>query len=217
MAFSYCKLIIAKVEIIISLNILLYTIKCDILLYRILLYNKIKMENKKLMKRKLISKTYLKDVNKYELNIYFDKENYYLSVKKFIDVKKPFVLQSGLCVIDNGYYMVEVIPKEENYTMRIYFNEKKERVQYYFDITLENGLDEESNIPYYDDLYLDITIDKEGKIKVLDEDELLDALNKKEISKKEFDLANRTKDLLLDSIKNKNNKYMGLDLECYLN
>lgn len=169
------------------------------------------------MNRKLISKTYLKDINKYELNFHFDKEDCYLAVKKFIEVEKPFILQSGLCLIDNGYYMAEVIPKNENYTMRVYFNEKKERVEYYFDITLKNGLDEESNIPYYDDLYLDITIDKEGRINVLDEDELLDALNKKEISKEEFDLANRTKDLLLDSIKKKNNEYMKLNLEKYLN
>lgn len=168
------------------------------------------------MRKKLISKTYLKDVNKYELNIYFDKEDYFLSVKKFIDVEKPFILESGLCLIDNGYYIVEVIPKKENYAMRVYFNEKKKRIEYYFDISLENGLDGESNIPYYNDLYLDITINREGKIKVLDEDELLDALNKKEITKEEFNLANKTKELLLDSIKNESNKYMKLDLEKYL-
>lgn len=34
------------------------------------------------MRRKLISKTYLKDVNKYKLDIYFDKDDYYISVKK---------------------------------------------------------------------------------------------------------------------------------------
>lgn len=168
------------------------------------------------MRKKLISKTYLKDVNKYELNIYFDKKDYFLSVKKFIDVEKPFILESGVCLIDNGYYIVEVIPKRENYAMRVYFNEKKKRIEYYFDISLENGLDEESNIPYYNDLYLDITINREGKIKVLDEDELLDALNKKEITKEEFNLANKTKELLLDSIKNESNKYMKLDLEKYL-
>ena len=82
------------------------------------------------MRKKLISKTYLKDVNKYELNIYFDKEDYFLSVKKFIDVEKPFILESGLCLIDNGYYIVEVIPKKENYAMRVYFNEKKKLCWY---------------------------------------------------------------------------------------
>lgn len=168
------------------------------------------------MNRKLISKTYLKDIKKYKINLYFDKEDYYLSVKKFIDVEKPFILQSGICVINNGYYMVELLPKTENYVMRIYFNEKKERIEYYFDITLKNGLDEVSNIPYYDDLYLDIIITGEN-IKVLDEDELLNALNERKITKNEFDLANKTKDLLIESIKNKNNKYINLELEKYLN
>lgn len=168
------------------------------------------------MKRKLISKTYLRDVNKYILKIYFNREDCYICVKKIIDVKEPFILDSGRCLIDNGYYIVEVIPKHENYTMRVFINDKKEILEYYFDISLENGLDEESNIPYYDDLYLDITINKEGKIKILDEDELLDALNKNEITKEEFNLANKTKDLLLDSIQNKNNKYINLKLEEYL-
>lgn len=168
------------------------------------------------MNRKLISKTYLKDVNKYELNFYFDNKDYYLAIKKFINVEKPFILQSGVCLIDNGYYMAEVIPKKENYIMRIYFNEKKERIEYYFDVTLKNGLDEKSNIPYYDDLYLDVTINRNREVKVLDEDELLEALNRKEISEDEYNLANKTKESLLESIINKNNKYMDLDLEEYL-
>lgn len=168
------------------------------------------------MNRKLISKTYLKDVNKYELNFYFDNKDYYLAIKKFINVEKPFILQSGVCLIDNGYYMAEVIPKKENYIMRVYFNEKKERIEYYFDVTLKNGLDEKSNIPYYDDLYLDVTINRNGEVKVLDEDELLEALNRKEISEDEYNLANKTKESLLESIINKNNKYMDLDLEEYL-
>ena len=167
------------------------------------------------MRKKLISKTYLKGVNKYKLDIYFNNEEYYISVKKIIDIEEPFILPTGLCVIDNGYYIVEVIPKNENYAMRVFFNEKKERLEYYFDISLENGLDEESKIPYYDDLYTDITIGK-GKVTVLDEDELKEALNKNEISEKEFNLVNETRNLLIESIKNNNNKYMNLDLESYL-
>lgn len=65
------------------------------------------------MRKKLISKTYLRDVNEYELMIYFDKEDYYISVKKIIDIKKPFILSNGLCVMDKGYYVVETIPKKK--------------------------------------------------------------------------------------------------------
>ena len=167
------------------------------------------------MRKKLISKTYLRDVNKYKIVIYYDKEDYYLSVKEIINIENPFVLSNGLCLIDNGYYIVEVIPKNENYAMRVYFNEQKKRLEYYFDISLENGIDEESRIPYYDDLYTDITITN-GITKVLDEDELEEAYKSQRITKNEYELANKTKEELLESIKNKNNKYMHLDLESYL-
>lgn len=167
------------------------------------------------MREKLISKTYLRDVNKYKLEIYYDKEDYYLSIKKILNIEKPFILENGLCLIDNNYYIVEVLPKNENYAMRVYFNEKKERLEYYFDISLKNGLDEETRIPYYDDLYTDITVVQEN-IEVLDEEELEEALNMGKISKAEYNLANETRDKLLQSIKNKNNKYMNLNLERYL-
>lgn len=168
------------------------------------------------MKRKLISKTYLRDINRYKLDIYFDQEDYYICVKKIIQMDEPFILPTGLCLINNGYYIVEVLPKKENYAMRIFFNEKKERLLYYFDITLKNGLDEETKIPFYDDLYLDVTLVND-EIGILDEDELLDALKQKIISKDEFDLANQTKELLIESINTKNNKYVNLNLESYLN
>lgn len=167
------------------------------------------------MREKLISKTYLRDVNRYKLEIYYDKEDYYLSIKKILNIEKPFILENGLCLIDNNYYIVEVLPKNENYAMRVYFNEKKERLGYYFDISLKNGLDEETRIPYYDDLYTDITIVQEN-IEVLDEEELQEALNMGKISKAEYNIANETRDKLIQSIKNKNNKYMNLDLERYL-
>ena len=92
--------------------------------------------------------------------------------KKF----KPCILPTAECLIDNGYYIVEVIPKNENYAMRVFFNEKKERLMYYFDITLGNGLDLDTLIPYYNDLYLDIIVVNK-KIKILDENELQEALS----------------------------------------
>ena len=167
------------------------------------------------MRKKLISKTYLRDVSKYKLDIYYDNDEYYLSVKKILKTMSPFILENGLCLINDNYYIVEVLPKFENYAMRVYFNEKKERLEYYFDISLKNGLDEESKIPYYDDLYTDITVNN-GNIEVLDEDELKEALDYRNISKEEYDLANVTKEKLLQSIKENNNKYMNLNLESYL-
>lgn len=167
------------------------------------------------MERKYSSKIFLDIAKEYEINIYYDKEDYYLIVKKFKKVIEPFITLNGNCLLDDGYFIVEIIPKNENYAIRIFLNDKKETLEYYFDITLRNGLDEESNIPYYDDLYLDITV-KDNKIEILDENELQEALNNKEITKEQFDLANKTKDELVKTIKNKTNKHMNLDIKKYL-
>ena len=90
-------------------------------------------------------------------------------------------------LLDNNYYIVEIIPKKENYALRIFLNEKKEVVEYYFDITKHNGIDEISNVPYFDDLYTDITI-KKGIVNVIDEDELIDAFNNNLITKEDVEL-----------------------------
>lgn len=167
------------------------------------------------MRKKLISKTYLRGVNKYELKIYFNLEDCYISVKKIIDIKEPFILSNGLCIIDNNYYIMEVIPKNENYAMRVFFNNKKEILEYYFDVSLENGVDKEAGIPYYDDLFIDVTKIKD-KVEVLDEDELKEALDNNEISITDFELANKIRDILLEQINNGNNRYMNMNLEQYL-
>ena len=162
------------------------------------------------MRKKLLSKTYLRDVRKYEIKFNISNDEYYYCVKRFIDLD-PFIVSDGTVLMDTGFYMLELIPLKENYSMRVYFNEKKEILQYYFDVSLENGLDEETKIPYYDDLYNDVTYAC-GKIDVLDEDELEDALNKKLISKKEYDLANEVTKKLVHELKTKTNKYMNMNL-----
>ena len=114
-------------------------------------------------------------------------------------------------------FLGNVFMSEKNPNDIQILNEKnsKSSIQYVFDITYKNGLDEETNIPYYEDLYLDITV-KNDKIEVLDEDELQEALDNKEITKEQFDLANKTKDELIKTIKNKTNKHMNLDIKKYL-
>ena len=119
----------------------------------------------------------------YNLKIFY--KDYYYAVKEIIKVKDPFVISSGLCLIDNGYYIMEIIPKNEHYSIRVYFDENKNILEYYIDISLENGIDE---------------------------DELEEALNKNIISKEDYLLAYRTKDKLLEEIKNKSNKYLNMNL-----
>ena len=169
------------------------------------------------MKRKIISSTYLRDVDKYQIKIFLDEDDYYVSIKKLIKVKEKFIIKNNICVMDDNYYVVEYVPKYENYAMRIFLDDKKNPLEYYFDICKNNGLLEDIKIPYYDDLYLDVTyLCSNKKIDVLDEDELLDGFKNGYITKEELDMIYNVKDKLIMEIKNKINKYMNIDFKKYL-
>ena len=167
------------------------------------------------MRKKLLSKTYLRDALKYEIKFFVGGEKCNIAVKKLIKLKGPFVISSGKTLMDDGYYIVEVVPHDENYGMRVYLDNNKKILQFYFDISLGNGVDEETKIPYYDDLFTDVTI-TDGEVAVLDEDELLEALNSGRISQEDFNLANRATEKLLEEIKNGTNEYMKMDFESLL-
>ena len=78
---------------------------------------------------------------------------------------------------------MEIVPLHENYCIRIFVDNKRNIILYYFDITFQNGFDNLKNSIYYDDLYLDV-IKQEKNIKVLDENELIEALENGKINKK---------------------------------
>ena len=99
--------------------------------------------------------------------------------------------------------------------MRLFLDDNKKPLEYYFDICKNNGLDKESLVPCYDDLYLDITV-LDGNINILDKDELDEAFNNKDITNDDYELVMRIKDKLLGEIKDNSNKYMNRDYSKYL-
>lgn len=171
------------------------------------------MERKKVrnMRKRLLSKTYLRDVSEYIITFDFTNDYYYLSKKKIIKTI-PSVLSNGLKVVDNGYYILEILPKNENYAIRVYFDNNKNIIEYYIDITNGCGIEEESKVPYYDDLYLDITITNR-QIEVLDQNELENAFSNKLIDINTYNKAIKTKDKLLEEIKNNCNKYLSMNMK----
>ena len=167
------------------------------------------------MRKKLLSKTYLRDVEEYILTLDFTNKDYYLAKKKIIKTT-PFTLSNGPKIIDNGYYILEILPKNENYAIRVYFDNNKNVIEYYIDITNGGGIDDESKVPYYYDLYLDITITN-GNIEVLDKDELENAFSNKLIDINTYNKAIITKDELLKEINKHSNKYLSMDMKKLLN
>jgi predicted RNA-binding protein associated with RNAse of E/G family len=111
--------------------------------------------------------------------------------------------------------VLEVVPKNENYAMRLFLNEKKEPLEYYFDISKNNGIEKDSLVPSYDDLYLDITY-MDGMIKIIDEDEFLEAYDNGDISEEDYNLVLSVRDKLLDELENGTNEYMNRNYNEYL-
>ena len=94
------------------------------------------------------------------------------------------------CILDSGYKWLGVYPKGESYAITGLYNKNNELVEFYFDMTKENGM--ENGIPYIVDIYLDLVITPNNEKYILDEDELEEALNEKILGKAEFDLAYET-------------------------
>jgi predicted RNA-binding protein associated with RNAse of E/G family len=76
------------------------------------------------------------------------------------------------------------------------YDDKKRIVEWYFDITRKNSIDENNN-PYCDDLYLDVALMPDGHIVILDEDELQEAYNNEKITKNEYEMAFIVKDKII--------------------
>ena len=117
----------------------------------------------------------------------------YVCNVKFKDVKNPIIIKNEIrefCIKDNGYEWFEVYSDNANYAITIMFDDNKNLIEWYFDIAKEVGI--ENDIPYEDDLYLDMIITPDGKKIVLDEDELVEALNQGKIMQLDVDLAYKT-------------------------
>ena len=162
------------------------------------------------MRKKYTDETYLKGVSRYKVAISKIKdEESYVVVKNILEIDKPFIKNAKL--IDNGYYILEYTSMNKLYNARAFIDDKLNTISYYFDISLGNGIDE--GRPYYDDLFLDIIygINIENDMKILDEDELQEALEKEVITKEEFDLAYSVCNKLLEEIKENKNHFINMN------
>ena len=99
--------------------------------------------------------------------------------------------KTQVTIIDNGYYWLQFAPKDDNYWLSVMYNQVGEIVQFYFDVTDVNNILDNGESWFYD-LYLDIVILPDGTLFLLDEDELSQALEEKEITKDQYDKAHIT-------------------------
>jgi len=117
----------------------------------------------------------------------------YACLVKVENMDKPLIVNNGIeeiCIMDNGYELIEIYPDNGKYALTIMYDDKGNIIQWYFDISKEIGI--ENDIPYEDDLYLDMVITKEGNKSILDEDELLEAKDNNFITQEDVEEAYQT-------------------------
>lgn len=117
----------------------------------------------------------------------------YACFLKLQNIENPLIVNNGketVCIKDNDYEWIEVYPENGKYAITIMFDDNNNLIEWYFDISKNIGI--ENGIPYEDDLYLDMVITPNGEKLVIDEDELLEARDKGDITQEDVDSAYQT-------------------------
>ncbi|MBR3249290.1 MAG: GNAT family N-acetyltransferase [Clostridia bacterium] len=113
-------------------------------------------------------------------------------------------IASSKTIIDNNYKWLEFYDYSSKVKLTAIYDENNEIIEWYFDIARKIGKD--NGIPYEDDLYLDVVVTPKGEIILLDEDELKEAYNKREMTKEEYKNAYKEAEQLMNKLKNNKDK-----------
>ena len=106
------------------------------------------------------------------------------------------------CMHADGYSWLQIYGVEDNCVISAIFDEKYNFVETYFDIARRIYIED---VPYAEDLYLDVVQTKNNNFIILDEDELKEALDKNEITDKEYDMAYLVKDKIIKNYSSEEN------------
>jgi predicted RNA-binding protein associated with RNAse of E/G family len=157
------------------------------------------------MKRKFLDRPNWRRVLKRRFyETYVENEEFcgHLSAIYLDSIKEPLIIKMvgrDYCLVDNGFIWLQFLPRDKNYCLTAMIDRQRRIVQWYYDVTKQNYLDEEGT-PYFDDLYLDVVLLYTGEVLLLDEDELEEALESKHISRDEYDLAYKESNRIIESI-----------------
>ena len=147
-----------------------------------------------------IDKDFFESYTSDTIRVDTEKLSGYAAHIKIDKAKTPFIVgEKGneLCIGDTGYSRLNYMPDNENWALCAIYDNHDKIVEWYFDITRKNALDENGE-PYCDDLYLDVALMPDGRVLVFDEDELQDAHKKGTVTANEMAMAYRVKDTLIE-------------------
>ena len=111
----------------------------------------------------------------------------------FTDMHRPMTVDTAegrLCIADRGIDWLELVPEGGHFVLTAMFREG-ELFQQYIDMTLQNVVPA-NGAALFQDLILDVVILGDGSPRVMDRDELEDALRRGWITQEEYALALKT-------------------------
>ena len=109
-----------------------------------------------------------------------------LQIQKVTEPLKVHHEFGEVLIADAGYAWLQVAFKEQMFWATVMYSPEGEFLQGYFDITAWNHFDVMDN-PTFQDMYLDLVLTSDREILVLDQDELEEALKKKEITEEQYE------------------------------
>lgn len=154
------------------------------------------------MKRKYIARSQWRRIKASKsvlFNKYQERFNGYASaifVEKVHDKLICHLNSKEICLVDDGYTWIQRLSIDKNWSVT---TDKSNIIQWYFDITKQNSIDENGQ-PFYDDLYLDVVVLPSGDVILLDEDELKNALDSEDITQDDFELAYNQANSIMDGM-----------------
>jgi predicted RNA-binding protein associated with RNAse of E/G family/RimJ/RimL family protein N-acetyltransferase len=157
------------------------------------------------MKRKYIARSQWQIIKSSKcvlFNTYQERFNGYASAVFVEEVREKLVCRlpgREFCLVDDGYSWIQRLPVGKNWSVTTMFDDKNNIIQWYFDITKQNSIDENGQ-PFYDDLYLDVVVFPTGEAVLFDEDELKEALESGDITQSDFDLAVSEADKIINGM-----------------
>lgn len=155
------------------------------------------------------STTYLKNVDKY-IYYQYTKDNLHITVKKILEVE-PFIINENgqnIKILDNDYYVMEIIPMSKNYICRIHLDNSKNIIERYFIMSLKNSFID--NIPTFDNLKIAYVCCHFQK-KIYNEEYIEKMYKEKQISLENYTKIKNELQVIISEINNKKNQIYNLD------
>lgn len=107
-----------------------------------------------------------------------------VTMKKVREPLEVTVVGQNIIVADDNYKWLQILPEKKRYSLTVMFDDKGNPLEYYFDINIKN-ITQKGNSRTLD-LCLDVLVLPDGSYELVDEDDLLFALQNGQISQKQY-------------------------------